>query len=129
MFKGLFKFLAPVIGHLATGIFIALFFRPTWQSLDLQIGTDGVKVVTKDRRIIELSFQEKEIEDIIMWQVMFCGECSFSHIQVFYENRMDFPFQTIDLQHGSLIYSVRIGIPKKVDFQKRNTLKFLSRVL
>ena len=43
--------------------------RPTWQSLDLQIGTDGVKVVTKDRRIIELSFQEKEIEDIIMWQV------------------------------------------------------------
>ena len=31
--------------------------RPTWQSLDLQIGTDGVKVVTKDRRIIELSFQ------------------------------------------------------------------------
>ena len=46
-----------------------IIFRPTWQSLDLQIGTDGVKVVTKDRRIIELSFQEKEIEDIIMWQV------------------------------------------------------------
>ena len=43
--------------------------RPTWQSLDLEIGTTGVKVVTKDRRILNLSFQEKELEDLIMWQV------------------------------------------------------------
>ena len=48
---------------------VLLIFRPTWQSLDLQIGTDGINVVTRDRRTIELSFQEKEIEDIIMWQV------------------------------------------------------------
>ena len=44
-------------------------FRVTWQSLDLHIGTESIKVVTRDRRTIELSFQEKEIEDIILWQV------------------------------------------------------------
>lgn len=55
--------------NLICSTFKHLIFRPTWQSLDLQIGTDGINVVTRDRRTIELSFQEKEIEDIIMWQV------------------------------------------------------------
>ncbi|KAL4237228.1 Mediator of RNA polymerase II transcription subunit 17 [Mactra antiquata] len=43
--------------------------RLTWQSLDLEIGTDSIKVVTKDRRILMLSFLEKELEDLIRWQV------------------------------------------------------------
>ncbi|XP_052769544.1 mediator of RNA polymerase II transcription subunit 17-like isoform X1 [Mya arenaria] len=43
--------------------------RVTWQSLDLEIGVDGILVTTKDRRTLKLSFQEKEVEDIIRWQV------------------------------------------------------------
>ena len=37
--------------------------------MDMDIGTDSIKVVTRDRRTITLSFQEKEVEDLIMWQV------------------------------------------------------------
>ncbi|XP_053374505.1 mediator of RNA polymerase II transcription subunit 17-like isoform X2 [Mercenaria mercenaria] len=43
--------------------------RLTWQSFDLEIGTDSIKVVTKDRRTLSLTFQEKEVEDLIRWQV------------------------------------------------------------
>jgi hypothetical protein len=43
--------------------------RLTWQSFDLEIGTEGIKVVTKDRRTLSLTFQEKEVEDLIRWQV------------------------------------------------------------
>ncbi|KAL3873203.1 hypothetical protein ACJMK2_036348 [Sinanodonta woodiana] len=43
--------------------------RPTWQSMYLEIGVNDIKVVTRERRRIILSFEEKEIEDLILWQI------------------------------------------------------------
>ncbi|XP_052272599.1 mediator of RNA polymerase II transcription subunit 17-like isoform X3 [Dreissena polymorpha] len=43
--------------------------RVTFQSLDLEIGVDSLKAVTKDRRVLQLGFQEKEVEDLIRWQI------------------------------------------------------------
>jgi len=43
--------------------------RITWQPIEMEIGIDSIKVITKDRRILTLGFQEKEVEDIIKWQV------------------------------------------------------------
>ena len=46
-------------------------FRLTWQSLDLHIGTESIKVVTRDRRTIELSFQLL-IDSVPIWQSSDC---------------------------------------------------------
>lgn len=51
--------------------------RTTWQPLELEIGADSIKVITKDRRILTLGFQEKEVEDIIKWQVGRLLQCMY----------------------------------------------------
>lgn len=40
-----------------------------WHSFVIVIGVDSLKVIIKEGRVFFLSFEEKELQDFIMWQV------------------------------------------------------------
>lgn len=40
-----------------------------WHSFVIIIGVDSLKVIIKEGRVFFLSFEEKELQDFIMWQV------------------------------------------------------------
>ena len=59
-------------------------------SLVLLIGVDTIRVVIKDGRTCVLSFEDKELRDLLSWQVSCSSQCAFTlhvtHLLVVLEN-------------------------------------------
>ena len=50
-------------------IYMYVFYCRLWHSFMVHIYVDKLKVITREGRILLLSYEEKELEDFIMWQV------------------------------------------------------------
>ena len=49
--------------------YMYVFYCRLWHSFMVHIYVDKLKVITREGRILLLSYEEKELEDFIMWQV------------------------------------------------------------
>ena len=49
--------------------YMCVFYYRLWHSFMVHIYVDKIKVITREGRILILSYEEKELEDFIMWQV------------------------------------------------------------
>lgn len=55
--------------HVFDVIKIILINFRIWHSFMVHIYVDKIKVITREGRVLILSYEEKELEDFILWQV------------------------------------------------------------